>query len=161
MDILNNEVFLIVISGVFIFALQKLVSDIWINPNIDFNKSLTRIETLLIKSKSLYRWTYKKNNLVSSSGLPMDSDIENLRKEINIATWELISTYNSLFFAEKLWLKLIGISVNKARPSLMTLSITVCSENDWNQPDGRSLSEKEMDNIYKQLKFWRYFTEFL
>ena len=161
LNIVNSEVFIIVISGVVIFAFQKLISDIWINPNLDFSKSLSKIETLLVKSRGMYRYTYKKNNSVSSSGLTMDEEIENLRKEINMATWQLISSYHSLFFAEKLWLKLLRVDIDKARPSLMTLSVTICSENDWKQSDGGPISGKEIDKIYNHLRIKKHFKELL
>ena len=41
--ILNSEAFLIVISGVAIFTLQNLISQLWILPLVEFKKCLAKI----------------------------------------------------------------------------------------------------------------------
>lgn len=151
MSVLNNPIFLTVISGVLIFAIQKLISELWIAPIIEFRKCLAKIETSMNRWDFLSKYTYKKSNLVSASGT-MDEAIENFRKELNSLTTELVGSYNSLPFLGKLWLqKVRRINISEAKPALLTLSVTISSEGDWST--GESKAEKEIDNIYKYLKF--------
>jgi hypothetical protein len=161
LDVFKSDVFIIVISGVVIFAAQKLISEIWISPNLEFQRCLAKIETLMSRAYSLYKFEYKNNNMISSAGAPMDVEIENIRKELNIATYELIGAHSMLFMPEKWWLKIRGIDVRKAKSALLTLSVIICSKGDWSTAESKA--EKEMKKVYKYLKFGKFptFADFL
>ena len=154
--IINSEAFLIVISGVLIFALQNLISQLWISPAIDFRKCLSKIETSLARWSFLHRFEYKKNNLASAEGT-MDQVIENFKKEISNLVTELIGSYNLLPAPEKWYLNIKGVDINKAKQSLLALSVLVASKGDWNTGDSKA--KGEMNKIYTYLKFKKYFTE--
>lgn len=149
---LKIEIFLTITGGILIFVIQKLIIEVWINPNLEFWKCMVKIETLMIHALSLYKWEYKKNNLKSSKGMSVDEEIENFRKELNVATYELTESYCGLFLLEKFWLKLLGVNVRKARPALLALSVIICSKESWELKDGNFKIEKQMDKIYKLLK---------
>lgn len=146
-----SEIFLIIISGVFIFAAQKIISDIWIVNNIEFQKSLARIEVLIIKANGMYTWTYGNNNLKSSKGTSMDEEIREVRKELNLATWGLLERYNSLFFLEKYMLKIRSIQINNAIPRLLSLSVLICAKDDWKT--GASKAKEKITEVATCLKF--------
>lgn len=151
MFILNNPIFLTVISGVLIFAIQKLISELWVVPIVEFRKCLAKIETSMDRWGFLYKYTYKNNNLVNADGA-MDEAIENFRRELSYLTTELVGSYNSLPFLEKLWLKKVRmINISEAKPALLALSAVISSEGDWKT--GESKAEKEIAKVYKYLRF--------
>lgn len=78
----------------------------------------------------------------------MDEAIENFRRELGNLATELIGAYNSLYFLEKFWLKLKGINVGEAKSALLTLSVTL---GVWKA--GESKAEKEIEKVYKYLRF--------
>ena len=61
-NIINGDLFLIVFSGVVIFVAQRLISDLWITPNIEFEKCLGKIDTLLIKYEFLCGYEFGSND---------------------------------------------------------------------------------------------------
>lgn len=125
MNILNSEAFLIVISGVVIFTLQNLISQLWILPLVEFKKSLAKIETLLIRYAFLCDFTYNSNG-----GL-MDVEIEHFRRELKNLASEIIGAYNILPGAEKWWFeKIKKVNILKAKTELLTLSAVVSTEKD-------------------------------
>lgn len=153
--IINSEAFLIVISGVFIFAFQKLLSQLWIAPTVDFKKCLSRIESSMNRWDFLYMYTEGKNNLVGSDGLSMDERIKIFRKELSGLVFDLISTYNALPGVEKLWVKIARrINIKDAKHSILTLSTNIAKDGDWKT--GESKAESEIKNVYKHLKLSRY-----
>src|SRR3990167_11475015 len=96
--IINSEAFLIVISGVVIFTLQNLVSQLWISPIVEFRKCLARIETLLTRYAFLCGFEY------GSNGGMMDAEIEYFRRELKNITSEILGVYSILPKLEKWWL---------------------------------------------------------
>lgn len=144
--ILNSEAFLIVISGVVIFTLQNLISQLWILPLVEFKKCLARIETLLTRYAFLCTFEYRSNN-----GL-MDAEIEHFRKELKNLTSEMIGTYSILPKLEKWWLKrLYGIDIIKAKTEILTLSAVVSTKKDIDKEKSRA--EIAIENIPKYLNF--------
>lgn len=154
--IINSEAFLIVISGVLIFTLQNLISQLWISPIVEFKKCLAKIETLMARWSVLHKYEYKNNNLVTADGT-MDEAIENFKKELSRLTTELIGTYNALPLIEKWWLKMKGVDVNKTKRALLTLSVIISVKGDWST--GESKAGIEINKIHENLKFRKYFTE--
>ena len=152
-----SEVFLIVISGVLVFAIQKIISDVWIVRNIDFQKCLARIEILLIRANKMYLWTEGKNNMITSEGITFDGYVKAVRKKINLATYELIRSYNSLFFLDKLWLKIRGRRIPKSVPELLSLSVSLSSEKDWRGSE--STAKENIDNVFNYLKLNKEFLD--
>jgi hypothetical protein len=152
------ETFSIVISGVFIFVIQKIISDIWIAPRIDFQKSLARIEVLVIRANKMFRHTEgEDNNMVTSEGIPFNQYVKVVRKKINLATFKLIESYNSLFFLDKIWLKIRGRHIHKSIPELLSLSVFISSKKDWKGE--RAISEEKINNISNYLKLNKDFLE--
>ncbi|MDD2730698.1 MAG: hypothetical protein PHW33_01075 [Candidatus Portnoybacteria bacterium] len=159
-EIINTfkiEIFLTILGGILIFVIQKLISEIWLYPNFEFQKCLARIETLIIRSYSLYKFEYKNEsnkNWTSSKGTSMDLEIEGIRKELNVATFELIGAFNILFVLEKWWLKAKGIDACRAKPALLTLSVAICSKGSWSlDANGSFKIEAQMDRVCNLLKF--------
>lgn len=153
--IINSEAFLIVISGVLIFAFQKLLSQLWIAPTVDFKKCLSRIESSLNRWDFLYIYTEGKNNLIGSDGISMDERIKIFRKELNDLAFNLISTYNALPIAERFWIKTVRrINIKDAKHSILTLSTNIAREGDWKTSGSKAKSE--IKNLYKHLKLSRY-----
>src|SRR3989344_4713346 len=108
--ILNSEAFLIVISGVVIFTLQNLISQLWISPIVELKKCLARIETLLTRYAFLCGFEYDTNGGI------MNNDIEYFRRELKNLTSEMIGAYNILPKIEKWWLrKRYRIDIIKAK----------------------------------------------
>lgn len=144
--ILNSEAFLIVISGVFIFTLQNLISQLWILPLVEFKKCLAKIETLLTRYAFLCQHVYNFN------GGSMDIEIEYFRKELKNLTSEMLGTYNILPGLEKWWYKNIKeINILKAKTEILTLSAVVSTEKDVMREKPRA--EIAIENIPKHLNF--------
>jgi hypothetical protein len=148
---LSNDASLIVLSGIVIFAAQRIISDIWIAPNLEFNKAMTKVERLLMKAEDLHRWTHGKNNSTSSTGKSMDQEIEDLRRELNVATWELIGAYRSLYFLERWWLGVRGVNVYAAKPSLLALSVLLCAPGDWDKAESKAKQKIDKANHHLKL----------
>ena len=144
--ILNSEAFLIVISGVIIFTLQNLISQLWISPIIEFKKCLAKIETLLT------RYAFLSNFEYGSNGGIMDAEIDYFRKELKNLTSEMLGDYNVLPKLERCFLKkLYGINIIKAKTEILTLSAVVSTKNDVMKVKPRS--EIAIKNIPKYLNF--------
>lgn len=144
--ILNSEAFLIIISGVVIFTLQNLISQLWILPLVEFKKCLAKIETLLTRYAFLCNFEYSTNN-----GM-MDSDIEYFRRELKNLTSEMLGAYSILPKLEKWWSKKrYGIDVIKAKTEMLTLSAVVSTRDDVLKIKPRA--EISIENIPKYLNF--------
>lgn len=144
--ILNSEVFLIVISGVLIFTIQNLVSQLWILPIVDFKKCLAKIETLLTRYAFLSCFEYGSNNEI------MDKDIEYFRRELKNLTSEMIGTYSILPKLERCWLRRQhGINIIKAKTEMLTLSAVVSTKKDLQKESSRA--EGAIKNISNYLNF--------
>ena len=144
--VINSEAFLIVVSGVIIFTLQNLISQLWIFPIVEFKKCLARIETLLTRYAFLCDFEYNTN------GGMMNNDIEHFRRELKNLTSELIGTYNILPKLEKWWLKRrYGINIIKAKMEMLTLSAVVSTPKDVLKEKPRA--EVAIENIPKYLNF--------
>ena len=142
--ILNSEAFLIVISGVIIFALQNIVSQLWISPIVEFKKCLARIEALLT------RYAFLSDHVQGSNNGMMDNDIEHFRKELKNLVSEMLCTYSVLPEPEKWWLKNIKkINIIKAKTEILTLSAVVSTEKDVMKEKSRA--ETAIENIPKYL----------
>ena len=144
--IINNEVFLIVISGVLIFTIQNLILKLWILPIVDFKKCLAKIETLLNRYAFLYAFEYGTNNGV------MDSEIEYFRKELRNMTSEMLGNYYALPCLEKIWLKKIwNIDIHKAKSEMFTLSNFISTHRDILKE--KTQAEISIGKIPKYLNF--------
>ncbi|MEA1937149.1 MAG: hypothetical protein U9N04_03495 [Patescibacteria group bacterium] len=144
--IINSEAFLIIISGVLIFTFQKLFSQLWILPVVDFKKCLAKIETLLNRYAFLYAFEYGANNRM------MDSDIEYFRKELKNLTSEMLGNYYVLPCLMKIWFKKIrNINIHKAKSEILTLSAVVSTHKDISRE--KSKAEISIENIPKYLNF--------
>ncbi|MCR4275734.1 MAG: hypothetical protein NUV83_03250 [Candidatus Wolfebacteria bacterium] len=144
--IINSEAFLIVISGVVIFTLQNLISQLWILPLVEFKKCLAKIETLLTRYAFLCNFKYNSNG-----GL-MDAEIEYFRKELKNLVAEMLGTYNILPGFERWWFKKIKkINILKAKTEILTLSAVVSTKNDVAKE--RPRAEIAIENIPKYLNF--------
>lgn len=142
--ILNSEAFLIVISGVVIFALQNIVSQLWISPIVEFKKCLARIEALLTRYAFLSAHEQDPNH-----GM-MDNDIEHFRKELKNMVSEMLCTHNVLPKPAKWWLKNIKkINIIKAKTEMLTLSAVVSTKRDAMKEKSRA--ETAIENIPKYL----------
>ncbi|SRR3989344_2052110 len=122
--IINSEAFLIVISGVLIFVFQKLSSELWISPTIEFKKCLGKLEALLIRYEFLSGYEYGTNNGANNH------DVDYFRQELRSLTSELISTFVALPSLEKLWLRIRRIDVNNTKPQLLLLSQVISTKED-------------------------------
>ena len=144
--VLNSEAFLIIISGVVIFTLQNLISQLWISPIVEFRKCLARIETLLTRYAFLCGFEY------GSNGGMMDAEIEYFRRELKNITSEILGVYSILPKLEKWWLrKRYGIDIIKAKTEILTLSAVVSTKKDIEKEKPRS--ETAIENIPKYLNF--------
>ena len=144
--ILNSEAFLIVISGVVIFTLQNLISQLWILPLVEFKKCLAKIETLLIRYAFLCDFEYNSNG-----GL-MDAEIEYFRKELKNLASEMLGAYNILPGPERWWFKNIKkINILKTKTEILTLSAVVSTKKDVAKVKPRA--EIAIENIPKYLNF--------
>lgn len=144
--IINSEAFLIVISGVVIFTLQNLISQLWIYPLVEFKKCLARIEALLTRYAFLCCFEYGTNNRI------MDSEIEYFRRELKNLTSEMLGAHSILPKLEKWWLKKrYGIDIIKAKTEMLTLSAVVSTRNDALKTKPRA--EVAIENIPKYLNF--------
>lgn len=149
--ITNSEAFLIVISGVLIFSFQKLFSQLWIAPVVDFKKCLSKIESSMNRWDFLYKYAEGTNNSIGSDELSMDERIRLFRKELNNLTFKLISTYNALPILERFWIKTVRrINVQNAKSSILILSTCIAKDGDWKT--GESKAGIEINNVYKYLK---------
>ena len=141
--IINSEAFLIVISGVFIFTVQNLISQIWISPNIEFKKCTAKIEALITRYAFLYAFKYGTNNGI------MDNEIEYFRKELKNLVLEMLVTHSILFEYEKWWCKKWNkINILKARVEMLTLSAVIGTSADYNK---QTRAEEAIENIPKYL----------
>ena len=144
--IINSEALLIIISGVLIFTFQKLASQLWISPVVDFKKCLAKIETLLNRYAFLCRFEYGTNN-----GM-MDSDIEYFREELKNITSEMLGDYYVLPYPMKIWFKKIrNIDIHKAKSEILTLSAVISTNK--NVLKEKSRAEISIENIPKYLNF--------
>lgn len=144
--IINSEAFLIVISGVVIFTLQNLISQLWISPLVEFKKCLARIETLLTRYAFLCSFEYGVNEGT------VNNDIEYFRRELKNLASEMIGAYNILPKLEKCWFKkLYRIDIIKAKTEMMTLSVVVSTPKDILKEKSRA--EVAIENIPKYLNF--------
>lgn len=141
----NSEAFLIVFSGVLIFTVQKLISDLWIAPNIEFQKCMGKIDTLLIRYEFLCGYEY------GSNGGANDDDVNFFRKEIRDAVMDLVGKFRALLFIERLWLEWRGVNINQAKPQLLRLSQIISTKKDVEKvvPDAKV----KIEEIRKNLKF--------
>ena len=146
--IITSEAFLIVISGVVIFTLQNLISQLWISPIVEFKKCLAKIETLLTRYAFLCDFEYGSNN-----GM-MDNDIEYFRRELKNITSEMLGAYNILPKLEKWGLrKRHGINIVKAKTEMLTLSAVVSTRRDVSREKSRA--EIAIESIPQHLNFSR------
>ena len=144
--VLNSEAFLIIISGVVIFALQNLISQLWISPIVEFRKCSAKIETLLTRYAFLCDFEYNSNNG------SVDSDIEYFRRELKNLVAEMLGTYNILPKIERWWLrKRYGIDILKAKTEMLTLSAVVSTKKDVMKENPRA--EIAIKNIPRYLNF--------
>jgi|SRR3989344_148021 len=144
--IINSEAFLIVISGVVIFTLQNLVSQLWISPIVEFKKCLARIEALLTRYAFLSAHEQDLNNGI------MNNDIKHFKKELKNLVSEMLCTYNVLPELEKWWFKNIKkINIIKAKTEMLTLSAVVSTKKDIEKEKSRA--ETAIENIPKYLNF--------
>ena len=100
-NIINGDLFLIVFSGVVIFVAQRLISDLWITPNIEFEKCLGKIDTLLIKYEFLCGYEFGSNDGAN------DEDVRFFKKELRFIASDIVGKFRALFFAERCWVKRI------------------------------------------------------
>lgn len=138
----------IIIIGLIIFAVQKIISDIWIMPNIEFRRCLAKMETLLLRACDMYKWTEGKGKMISGAGVSFDETVKVLRSDLSNTTWELIGLYNSLYFIDKWWLKLKKVDILKARTHLLSTSVMVYSSNDWKNGESESIKHIKKANEY-------------
>jgi hypothetical protein len=143
--VLVNE-FSLILTGVVIFTVQRLISDLWISPNIEFQKCLGRLETLLIRYEFLCGYEFGSNNGTN------DGDVVFFKQEIKTIVTDLIGNFTALFFAEKWWLKHVRkINIHQTKPQLLILSDTISTRKDVIKEEPRA--EKAIENIRKNLKF--------
>ncbi len=143
--IITSEAFLIVISGVLIFTIQRLISELWIAPIIAFKKCLAKLETLLIRYEFLCGYEYGSNNG------PANDDVDYFRQELKNIASELVGTFNALPFFEKWMLRIRGVNVQQTKPELLILSARISIRKDVMEVIPRS--EKAIANIRTYLKF--------
>jgi hypothetical protein len=148
--ITTSEPFLIVISGVLIYTIQQLISQLWILPIKEFKKCIANIETLMNRWDFLFYYTEGKTGSLADSHGSMDERIKTFRKQLNDSATELIYSYNSLPTAEKLTFRIQGFNIKKVKTSLIILSVNIAKEGDW--ANGASKASKEINTIYKYLK---------
>ena len=141
-----SDIFLAVISGVLIFTLQKLISQLWISPLVKFKKCLARIEAFLNRYASLCYFKYGKNNGMA------DYDIKYFQKELrSMVSWMLV-TYSILPKPEKWWLKKhYKINIRKAQTEMLTLVSVIGTMQGIE--NGKTRAEIAIENIAKHLNF--------
>jgi hypothetical protein len=150
----NSEAFLIVFSGVLIYTIQQLISQLWIDPVKEFKQCRAKIETLMNRWDFLHFYTEGKTSALNDAEGSMDERIKVYRKELNNVTTELIYSYNSLpLFVKRLYC-MWGFDVRKAKTSLLTLSVMVAKEGDWTLTGSKS--SDEINKIYAHLKLSKY-----
>ena len=143
--IINSEAFLIVISGVLIFISQKLASQLWISPVVDFKKCLAKIETLLNRYAFLCKYEYSSND-------SNDSEVEYFRKELRDMVSEMLGCYYILPYLERFWLKNIRkIDIHKAKSEMFILSSFVSTRKDVLKD--KAQAKTSVEKISKYLNF--------
>lgn len=147
MDILlDKDVYLIIISGVLIFVVQKLISDLWILPNIEFQKCLGKLDVLLIRYEFLCGYEYGSNEGSN------DEDGDYFKAELKNIVMDLISKYRALFSAERWWCRyVLKINVNQTKPQILLLSQLISTKKDVMVVDSKA--GQCMKNIRINLKF--------
>ena len=144
--IINSDAFLIVISGVLIFTFQKLVSQLYISPVVDFIKCLAKIEMLLNRYAFLCGYEYGTN------GGGNDSDVEYFRKELRDMVSEMLGCYYILPYPMKIWFeKIRKIDIYKAKPEMLMLSFYVSTRKDILKQKSRA--KIAIKNIPEYLNF--------
>lgn len=142
--IINSEALLIIFSGVVIFTAQRLISDLWISPHLEFKKSMGRIDVLLI------RYEFLSDHEYGSSGGGNDEDIVFFRQEIRNTVVDLVGKFRALFFIERWWLEYIRrININQTKPQLLYLSQIISTNKDVIRevPDAKKLIEGIRGNL--------------
>ena len=142
--IITSEPFLIVFSGVVIFVAQRLISDLWVSPNIEFQKCMGRIDTLLIRYEFLSGYVYGSNDGAN------DDDVNFFREETRDVVMDLVGKFRALFFIERLWLEYVrGININDTKPLLLLLSQKISTKKDIGKevPDANIIIEKIRENL--------------
>lgn len=144
--ITNMAAFQIVLSGVLIFTAQRLISDLWISPNIEFQKCLGKIDALLIRYEFLCGYEQGSNNGAN------DEDVKFFKQELKSVVMDLVGKFRSLFFLERLWLTYARkINVNQAKPLLLYLSQIVSTKKDVTEVESKA--KKAIEDIRLNLKF--------
>ena len=140
---INTEVFSVVISGVLIFTFQKLVSQLWISPIVDFKKCLAKIETLLNRYAFLCSYEYGGNDAT-------DSEVEYFRKELRDIISEMLGTYYVLpCLYRKIWLG--RIDIHKAKSEMFIVSGLISTYRDVRKE--KIQAEISIEKISKYLNF--------
>jgi len=144
MNILSSEAFLIVISGVVIFSVQKIISELWIRPLVRFFEVRGKLEVLIL------RYSYLSQVSLGVSDRT-DSEIFIFKDSLRELAGELIAYYNTLPFLEKFWIeKVKRIKVKDSKKSLIQLSNIVATPSDVNKPV--TLASEVIDRVKIQLK---------
>ncbi len=140
-----SEIYELFLTGILIFAFQQVLLELWIKPIKEFNLVLKKLESFLI------HYAYLSQPLWGQSG-KLDGELEEGQDKMREYAGDLVASYSSLLFLEKLWLlKVKKYNILEARRSLIRLSNLI-----GNKDEGINLrieAASAIDNIKKCLNF--------
>ncbi len=142
-----SEIYYFFITGILIFAFQQILIEFWIKPLKNFYEILGRLESLLVEYAYLSQEIYGKNKIT-------DKKLQDMHTLLRKYTGDLMASFSSLNFLEKLWLsKFSKLDIQEAKNSLIRLSNYLGNVDPSGHINLRILSSEEISNIRKNLKF--------
>lgn len=127
--VLESEPFIIVISGVLIFAIQQVLLEFWIKPVKEFKSVISKIEVLIL------RYEYFTSVTLGLTD-HLDKEIWFFKNNLRKLTGELSANYRNLPTLLQIWIKVVrGIDVMKAKKELIGVSNLIASPSDVQKPE--------------------------
>lgn len=127
--VVESEPFIIVISGVLIFAIQQVLLEFWIKPVKEFKSVISKIEVLILRYEYLTSVTL---------GLAdhLDKEIWFFKNNLRNLTGELSAQYRNLPTIVKVWMKVVrGLDLMRAKKELVSVSNLISSPSDVQKPE--------------------------
>lgn len=142
--VFESEPFIIVISGVLIFAIQQVLLEFWFKPVKEFKSVISKIEVLILRYEYLTSVTL---------GLAdhLDKEIWFFKNNLRNLTGELSAQYRNLPTIVKVWMKVVrGLDVMRAKTELISVSNLISSPSDVQKPEPQA--SKFLSMAKKSLK---------
>jgi len=142
-----NEIYQLFITGILIFAFQRIFVELWIKPLNVFYSTLNRLESFLIKYAYLSQRVWSQNKI-------LDQELREGRDKIREYAGDLIANYSRLFILEKIWIKRFKkLDIQKAKKSLIKLSNYLGNIDETKTINLRIMASEQIDEVRKCLKF--------